>query len=72
MPANKDEIAEAEAENQLPFSVRTSRNFGRREGRVKGLKIEIMERGSIDSSGRRRPFLPENSKKSLAIQSYWP
>jgi NADH-quinone oxidoreductase subunit F len=69
MPANKDEIAEAEAEKiNFHFLSAPREILVDEKGRVKGLKIEIMERGSIDSSGRRRP-VPTGKFKEIACDS---
>jgi NADH-quinone oxidoreductase subunit F len=69
MPANKDEIAEAEAEKiNFHFLSAPHEILVDEKGRVKGLKIEIMERGSIDSSGRRRP-VPTGKFKEIACDS---
>jgi NADH-quinone oxidoreductase subunit F len=56
MPANHSEITESEAEHiQFRFMNSPVEVLTNEEGRVNGLKTELMTHGGIDSSGRRRP-----------------
>ncbi len=56
MPANAVEISESE-EEKIKYCFLASPNeiITGKSGRVKALRIEKMSRGSIDSSGRKRP-----------------
>jgi NADH-quinone oxidoreductase subunit F len=55
MPANKDEIREAEAEGiNFIFLAAPQEVLG--DGRVKALRVEKMLPGDYDLSGRRKPF----------------
>jgi len=57
MPANKDEIAEAEAEQiHFRFLAAPHEIVADNSGKVKALKIEVMTTGPVDSSGRRKPI----------------
>ncbi|MGE5307715.1 MAG: FAD-dependent oxidoreductase [Deltaproteobacteria bacterium] len=56
MPANRDEISEAENEGiKFVFLAGPREIIGDAEGRVKALKVEVMKPGEYDLSGRRRP-----------------
>ena len=56
MPANKDEIIEAEAEGiKFRFMSGPNRIIGDKNGRVKELEIMKMKSGGFDSSGRKKP-----------------
>ncbi|MDD2995790.1 MAG: FAD-dependent oxidoreductase [Paludibacter sp.] len=57
MPANKIEILESEAERiKFRFMSAPVEILTRENGTVKGLKIEKMQCGGIDNSGRRKPI----------------
>jgi NADPH-dependent glutamate synthase beta subunit-like oxidoreductase len=56
MPANKDEIFEAEREGiEFVFYSAPVEILGDKEGRVRGLKVSKMAAGDFDVSGRRKP-----------------
>ncbi len=56
MPANKDEIREAENEGvKFIFLAAPQEILGDEHGRVKGLRVDRMKPGEFDISGRRRP-----------------
>jgi len=57
MPANKIEIVESEAEKiNYRFMSAPKEVLVDKSGKVKGLLVELMDRGGIDFSGRRKPI----------------
>ena len=69
MPANKEEIAEAEHEGiKLRYLTAPSRVLGR-DGRVESLECIRTELGDYDASGRRRPVPIEGSEFSLNVDA---
>lgn len=55
MPADKDEVAEAEAEGVKFLYLNAPVEVIGENGKVCGLKVEIMELGEPDEKGRRKP-----------------
>ena len=55
MPADKEEVAEAKAEGVKFCFLNAPVEIVGEDGRVKGLKVELMDLGEPDEKGRRKP-----------------
>jgi len=67
MPANDEEIAEAEHEGvKIQYLVNPVRILGE-DGRVSGMECIRMELGEPDASGRRRPIAIEGSQFAMDV-----
>jgi homotetrameric NADPH-dependent glutamate synthase len=67
MPANDEEIAEAEHEGvKIQYLVNPARILGQ-DGRVSGMECIRMELGEPDASGRRRPIAIEGSQFTIDV-----
>jgi len=62
MPANKDEIKEAEREGIRFIFLAAPKTIIGEKGKVKGLEISKMKPGDFDLSGRRRPVASSESE----------
>ncbi len=69
MPANLDEIEEAEEEGvQFKFLTNPAEIIGS-NGRAAAVKLQVMELGEPDASGRRSPVPVEGKFETLAVDS---
>lgn len=67
MPAEKGEIAEAEDEGVIYKFLANPAEIIGENGRVKSMKLQLMELGEPDASGRRSPKPIEGSFESLDV-----
>ena len=69
MPAEDIEITEAEEEG-VQFKFLTNPiSFNGKDGKVKSVKLQLMELGEPDASGRRRPVAIEGKTEELDVDS---
>ncbi len=70
MPAEKVEIAEAKEEGvQFKFLTNPAEIIAGEDGRVKQMKLQVMELGEPDESGRRKPVPVEGKFEILELDS---
>lgn len=70
MPANADEIEEAREEGvTFKFLTNPAEILGR-DGKVTGVKLQVMELGEPDASGRRSPVPVEGKFEYLEVDSF--
>jgi len=72
MPANEEEIMEAEREGvKITYLAAPTRIMGK-DGKVSGMECIWMELGPPDESGRRRPIPIEGSEFTIAVDTIIP
>ncbi|MBO7674318.1 MAG: FAD-dependent oxidoreductase [Atopobiaceae bacterium] len=69
MPASDVEIDEAEEEGVTFKYLTNPIEFYGKDGRLTGMKLQIMELGEPDASGRRRPVPVEGATEDIAIDN---
>ena len=70
MPAAEDEVAEAEAEGvKFMFLVAPAAIVANKDGKVVSVKLQVMELGEADASGRRKPVAVEGKFETLKADS---
>ncbi len=70
MPARKEEIEHAEEEGVQLFLLNNPVEiFGDEKGRVRGMRVQKMELGEPDESGRRKPVPIPGSEFELAVDT---
>ena len=67
MPANITEITEAEEEGIIFKNLTNPIEITGENGRVKSLRLQIMQLGEPDSSGRRSPVAIEGKEETLGV-----
>ncbi|MGC8810152.1 MAG: NADH-quinone oxidoreductase subunit NuoF [bacterium] len=72
MPANKEEIEEAEHENIKLVYLAAPTRILKENGRVKALECQRMELGDFDASGRRRPVPIKGSEFLMEVDTIIP
>ena len=69
MPAEAVEIAEAEEEGVKFLFLRNPAEFTERDGRVGGVRLQVMELGEPDERGRRKPVPVEGAFEDLPVDT---
>lgn len=69
MPAEADEVAEAEEEGVVYRFLRNPAEILGEGGRVAGVKLQVMELGAPDERGRRRPVPVEGVFETLPLDT---
>ncbi|MCL2462647.1 MAG: FAD-dependent oxidoreductase [Defluviitaleaceae bacterium] len=67
MPANKHEIKEALEEGVIFKNLRNPNAIVGENGKVSGVRLQVMELGEPDESGRRAPVPVEGEEEELAV-----
>lgn len=72
MPANKEEIEEAEHEKIKLVYLTAPKSILKEDGKVKALECQRMELGDFDASGRRRPIPIKGSEFLMEVDTIIP